>query len=40
MRGFKYYGITSTTFGAGTENIRHVDFPSSACSSLPDNLPT
>ena len=30
-----YYGITSTTFGTGTQNVRRVDFPSSAHFSLP-----
>ena len=29
------YGITSTAFGTGTQNVRRVDFPSSACFSLP-----
>ena len=29
-----YYGITSTTFGTGTQNVRRVDFPSSAYFSL------
>ena len=34
-RGYKYYDITSTTFGTGTQNVRRVDFPSSAYFSPP-----
>ena len=30
-----YHGISSTTFGTGTQNVRRVDFPSSAYFSLP-----
>ena len=35
MRGYKDYGITSTTFGTGTHNIRCVEFPGSAFFRLP-----
>ena len=35
IRGYKYYDIISATFGTGTQNVRHVDFPSSAYFSLP-----
>ena len=35
IKGYEYYGITSTRFGTGTENVRRVDFPSSAYFSLP-----
>ena len=35
MREYKYYGITSTTFGTGTHNIRCVEFPGSAFFRLP-----
>ena len=34
-RGYKYYGITSTTFGTETQNERRVDFPSLAYFILP-----
>ena len=37
IRGYKYYGITSKTFGTGTQNIRRINFPSLACFSLPGN---
>ena len=32
---YKYYGISSTTFDIGTQNVRHIDFWSSPCFSLP-----
>ena len=35
IRGYKYYGITSTIFGTGTQNIRRIDFLDSAYFSLP-----
>ena len=35
IRACKYDGLTSTTFGTGTQNVRCVDFPSSAYFSLP-----
>ena len=35
IKGYEYYGITSTRFGTGTQNVRRVDFPSSAYFSLP-----
>ena len=35
IRGYKYYGITSTTFGNGTQNVRRVDFSRSAYFNLP-----
>ena len=35
IRGYKYYGIIAATFGTGTQNVRRVDFPISACFSLP-----
>ena len=38
IRECKYYRITSTTFGTGTQTIRHVDFPISANFSLPGKL--
>ena len=31
---YKYYGIISTTFATGTQNVRCIDFPSFACFSL------
>ena len=34
MKGYKYYGITSATFGAGTQNKRCVNFRSSAYFNL------
>ena len=37
--GQKYYGITSTTFGTGTQNVRRVDFPSLGYFSLPKKNP-
>ena len=30
IRGYKYYGLTSTTFGTRTQSVRRVDFPSPA----------
>ena len=30
-----WYNPTSTTLGTGTQNVRRVDFPSSAYFSLP-----
>ena len=38
IRECKYYRITSTTFGTGTQTIRRVDFPISANFSLPGKL--
>ena len=35
IRGYNYYVITSTSFGTGTQNIRRIDFPSSAYFSHP-----
>ena len=34
IRGYTYYGITSTAFGTGTQNVRLVDFSSSDYFSL------
>ena len=31
-RGYKYYGIASTTFDTGTQNVRRVNFPNSSLS--------
>ena len=30
IRGYRYYGKTSTTFDTGTQIVRCADFPSSA----------
>ena len=35
IRGKKYFGIASTAFGTETQNVRRVDFPSSAYFSHP-----
>ena len=35
MRGYRYYGIISATFGTGAQNVRRVDFPSSTYFSVP-----
>ena len=32
---YKYYSITSTSFGTGTQNVRYLDFTSSAYFNLP-----
>ena len=37
IRGYKYYGVTSTIFGSGTQNVRRVDFPGLSYVSLPGN---
>ena len=34
MRGYNYYGITSTAFDTRSQNVRRVDFPALAYSSL------
>ena len=39
IRGHKYYGITSTAFGTGTQNVRSVDFSNSANFNLLGNDP-
>ena len=36
IRGYKYYGITLTAFDTGTQNVKRVDFPSSAYFSFPE----
>ena len=35
IKAFKYYGITSRTVDIGTQNVRHIDFPSLDYFSLP-----
>ena len=37
IRGFEYYSLISTIFGTRTQNVKHADFSSSACFSLPGN---
>ena len=37
IRGYKYYGENSATFGTGTQNVRRIDFPSSRYLSFPGN---